>query len=103
MVRGWKTSTDVSVLEAVERFSNMGVKIFLVTSVARDGTLSGPDLGILSQLCRKGFEVIAAGGIGRLGDLTALKKLGAGAVVVGKALYEGRFSLGEALKTVGDP
>jgi len=103
MVRGWKASTKVSVPQAVKRFSEMGIKLFLVTSVARDGTLSGPDLDVLSQLRRKEFEVIAAGGIGRLKDLVALKKAGASAVVVGKALYEGKFSLSEALRTVGDP
>ncbi len=103
VVRGWKASAEVSVSEAVARFSKIGVKLFLVTSVARDGTLSGPDLDVLSQLCRKGVSVIAAGGIGSLDDLVALKTLGVGAVVVGKALYEGRFSLGEALRTVEDP
>jgi phosphoribosylformimino-5-aminoimidazole carboxamide ribotide isomerase len=103
MVRGWKASAKVSVSEAVARFSKMGVKLFLVTSVDRDGTLSGPDLDVLSQLCRKGVSVIAAGGIGSLDDLVALKTLGVGAVVVGKALYEGRFSLNEALRTVKDP
>jgi phosphoribosylformimino-5-aminoimidazole carboxamide ribotide isomerase len=103
MVRGWKASAKVSVSEAVARFSKMGVKLFLVTSVARDGTLSGPDLDVFSQLCLKGVNVIAAGGIGSLDDLVALKTLGVGAVVVGKALYEGRFSLNEALRTVKDP
>ncbi len=103
MIRGWKASAKVSASEAVARFSKMGVKLFLVTSVARDGTLSGPDLDVLSQLCRKGVSVIAAGGIGSLDDLVALKTLGVGAVVVGKALYEGRFSLNEALRTVKDP
>ena len=103
VVRGWKVSTKVSVSEAVARFSKMGFKLFLVTSVTRDGTLSGPDLDVLSQLCRKGVSVIAAGGIGSLDDLVALKTLGVGAVVVGKALYEKRFSLNEALRTVKDP
>jgi phosphoribosylformimino-5-aminoimidazole carboxamide ribotide isomerase len=103
MIRGWKASTKVSVSEAVERFSKMGVKLFLVTSVTQDGTLSGPDLNVLSQICRKGVSVIAAGGIGGLDDLVALKTLGIGAVVVGKALYEGRFSLNEALRTVKNP
>jgi phosphoribosylformimino-5-aminoimidazole carboxamide ribotide isomerase len=103
MIRGWKASTKVSVSEAVERFSKMGVKLFLVTSVTQDGTLLGPDLNVLSQLCRKGVSVIAAGGIGSLDDLVALKTLGMVAVVVGKALYEGRFSLNEALRTVKNP
>jgi phosphoribosylformimino-5-aminoimidazole carboxamide ribotide isomerase len=103
LVRGWKAPTKTALSEAVTKFSEIGVKLFLVTSVARDGTLSGPDLESLSQLCRKGVNVIAAGGIGRLNDLVALKGVGAVAVVVGKALYEGKFSLGEALRTAKDP
>ena len=102
MIRGWQASTLVTVDDAVAKVSRMGVKLFLVTSVAQDGTLSGPDFESLSQLCSKGVNVIASGGIGSLYDLVALKRLGVSAVVVGKALYEGRFSLGEALRTVRD-
>jgi phosphoribosylformimino-5-aminoimidazole carboxamide ribotide isomerase len=102
LVRGWKASARVTVPEAVTKFSAIGVKLFLMTSVARDGTLSGPDLESLSQLSRQSVNVIAAGGIGSLDDLVALKDLGVGAVVVGKALYEKKFSLGEALRTVKD-
>ena len=99
LIRGWKSSAKVTVLEAAEKFSGMGVKLFLVTSVVRDGTLAGPDFESLAQLCRKKIDVIAAGGIGSLDDLLALKRLGVDAVVVGKALYEKRFSLSEALRT----
>lgn len=102
VIRGWKASSGTSVISAVKRYSETGVKLFLVTSVARDGTLSGPDLGSLSQLCRLGVSVIAAGGIGSLEDLVVLKRLGVAGMVVGKALYEGVFSLGEALRTVSD-
>ena len=102
MVRGWKASAGVTVDEAAEKFRRLGVKLFLVTSVARDGTLSGPDLETLSRLCRCGLEVIAAGGVGGIDDLLALKRLGVSGVVVGKALYEGRFSLSEALRAVMD-
>jgi phosphoribosylformimino-5-aminoimidazole carboxamide ribotide isomerase len=100
LIKGWKASAKITVSEAVTRFSKLGVKLFLVTSVARDGTLSGPDLGSLSKLCCQNISVIAAGGIGSLDDLVALKRLGVAAVIVGKALYEGRFSLREALRTV---
>jgi phosphoribosylformimino-5-aminoimidazole carboxamide ribotide isomerase len=102
LARGWKDSARITVPEAVTKFSGIGVKFFLVTSVARDGTLAGPDLESLSQLCRQGADVIAAGGIGSLDDLVALKDLGVGAAVIGKALYEGKFSLGEALRAVKD-
>ncbi len=102
LIKGWKDSAEITVNEAAVKFSEMGVSLFLVTSVARDGTLTGPDIHVLDQICRKGINVIAAGGISSLDDLIVLKKIGVNGVVVGKALYEGRFSLGEALKIVRD-
>jgi len=102
MIRGWETSAGVSVNEAAENFRRLGVRLFLVTSVNRDGTLLGPDLETLSQLCRRGYEVIAAGGVSSIEDLLVLKRLGVHGVVVGKALYEEKFSLNEALRAVID-
>jgi len=101
-IKGWKASAGIPVEEAAEKFRRLGVRLFLVTSVARDGTLFGPDLQILSKLCRRGYEVIAAGGISSIDDLLALKRLGVHGVVVGKAIYEGRLSLSEALRAVMD-
>ena len=100
MVRGWKTSAGISVEAAAENFRKKGARIFLVTAVDRDGTLLGPDVKVLSSLCRRGYRIIAAGGIRSIDDLLELKRLGVWGVVVGKALYEGRFSLSEALKAV---
>jgi phosphoribosylformimino-5-aminoimidazole carboxamide ribotide isomerase len=100
MIRGWKKPAGITVDEAARRFRSMGIKSFLVTSVRRDGTLSGPDLETLSRLCRAGFGVIAAGGIKSIGDLLALKRIGVQGAIIGKALYEGRFSLSEALRAV---
>jgi phosphoribosylformimino-5-aminoimidazole carboxamide ribotide isomerase len=103
MVEGWKTATALGMKEALEKFVALGVKVFLVTSITKDGTLSGPDLDTLREACQyPGIEVIAAGGIGGLNDLGALKRVGVEGAVIGKALYEGRFTLKEALKTVGE-
>jgi phosphoribosylformimino-5-aminoimidazole carboxamide ribotide isomerase len=103
MVKGWKTATGMGVKEALEKFAALGVKTFLVTSIARDGTLSGPDLDTLKEACRySGVAIIAAGGIGGLNDLRALKRVGVAGAVIGKALYEGRFTLKEAIKTIGE-
>jgi phosphoribosylformimino-5-aminoimidazole carboxamide ribotide isomerase len=102
MVRGWKESSSVPVDDAVAKFSRLGVRFFLVTSVARDGTMSGPDLETLARLSRRDIAVIAAGGIGRLEDLVTLKRLGLYGVVVGKALYEGSFTLSKALRAVAE-
>jgi phosphoribosylformimino-5-aminoimidazole carboxamide ribotide isomerase len=102
MVEGWKTATTLGIKEALEKFTALGVKTFLITSITKDGTLSGPDIGTLSEARRfPNVEIIAAGGIGSLNDLVALKRAGVEGVVIGKALYEGRFTLREALKSVG--
>lgn len=101
MVKGWKTQTAFSMEEALEKFTKLEVHRFLVTSITKDGTLSGPDLETLSKACQySNAEVIAAGGIGSLNDLTALKRVGVAAAVVGKALYEDKFTFKQALKTV---
>ena len=103
MIEGWKTVTALGMKEAVEKFAALGVKAFLVTSITKDGTLSGPDLDTLWEACQyPDVEVIAAGGIGGLNDLVALKRLGVEGAVIGKALYEGRFTLKEALKLIGE-
>lgn len=99
MVGGWKIATALGTKEALEEFMALGVKVFLVTSITKDGTLSGPDLDTLREACQySGVEVIAAGGIGGLNDLMLLKHVGVAGAVIGKALYEGRFTLKEALK-----
>jgi phosphoribosylformimino-5-aminoimidazole carboxamide ribotide isomerase len=102
MVEGWKTPTTLGIKEALEKFTELEVKTFLVTSITKDGTLSGPDIDTLSEACQyPDVKIIAAGGIGGLNDLIALKRIGVEGAVIGKALYEGRFTLKEALKTVG--
>jgi phosphoribosylformimino-5-aminoimidazole carboxamide ribotide isomerase len=101
MVEGWKTDTSFMMTEALKKFAHLKVKTFLITSIAKDGMLQGPDLETLSEACKyPGVGVIAAGGIGGLNDLVALKRVGVAGAVIGKALYEGRFTLKEAIKTV---
>ena len=103
MVKGWKTETNMGMNQALQKFVDLGVMVFLVTSISKDGTLSGPDIGTLREACQyPSVEVIAAGGIGSLKDLVALKRVGVEGAVIGKALYEGRFTLKEALKAMGE-
>ena len=102
MVEGWKTATALSVKEALEKFTALGVKTFLITSIAQDGMLSGPDLKTLSEAVQfQNAKIIAAGGIGSINDLIALKRFGVDGAVIGKALYEGRFTLKEAINKIG--
>ena len=92
----------ISVKNALEKFTEMGVCRFLITSIAQDGMLSGPDLKTLSAAVEfPGAKIIAAGGIGSINHLIALKNIGVEGAVIGKALYEGRFTLKEAIEKVG--
>ena len=103
MVEGWKTKTALTVQEALKKYTDLGVSQFLITSIARDGMLSGPDLETLQQAV--GFsdaKIIAAGGIGNISDLVSLNNVGVEGAVIGKALYEGRFTLKEALEQIGE-
>ena len=100
---GWLKSSGRSVLEVARGFDAAGVDAFIVTEISRDGTLEGPDLaGLAAMLEATDVDVVASGGVGSLADLRALAALeGAGGrrldgVVVGTALYEGRFSVAEA-------
>jgi phosphoribosylformimino-5-aminoimidazole carboxamide ribotide isomerase len=100
MIEGWKTPTTFGIREALEKFAKLKVNTFLITSITKDGTLSGPDLDTLSEACQyPNVDIIAAGGISSLNDLAALKWVGVEGAIIGKALYEGRFTLREALKT----
>jgi phosphoribosylformimino-5-aminoimidazole carboxamide ribotide isomerase len=101
MVEGWTSTTTFTLKAALEAYAKLGAKSFLITSITNDGTLSGPDLDTLQEACQwSGGGIIAAGGIGTLRDVVALKRVGVDAAVVGKALYEGKFTLKEAIEAV---
>jgi phosphoribosylanthranilate isomerase len=95
--RGWTTEGE-DALEAVTRLSGQGCRRFIVTDVGRDGTLGGPNLDLLRQVCaRTDASVIASGGVSSLADIAALRGVVRGAIV-GTALYVGRIDLAEALR-----
>lgn len=86
-----------SVAKAVEGLRQAGVGRVLVTGIERDGAMTGPDLELLRRVQRlSNMAVIASGGVGDLSDLKAVATLGCEAVIVGRALYEKRFTLAEA-------
>ena len=97
-VRGWEASAGVDLLEAVARFSAMDVAALVVTEIGRDGTLDGPDLeGLSSVLEVAGVPVVASGGVGSSDDLVALADLDLDGVIVGRALYDQRVTVAEAV------
>jgi phosphoribosyl isomerase A len=101
--RGW-TSSGGDLFEALRRLDAAGCPRFVYTEVARDGMLSGPALASLSEvLAATDRPVIASGGVSSLEDLRALAPLagrGLEGVIVGKALYAGRFTVAEALEAL---
>ncbi|MGH9187634.1 MAG: HisA/HisF-related TIM barrel protein [Acidimicrobiales bacterium] len=102
-VRGWTQASGSDVLAVLEGFAGVGLDAVVVTQISRDGTLAGPDLDVYRELLRTTeLPVIASGGIGRLDDLRALAALEVGdrqleGAIVGTALYEGVFTVEEAL------
>jgi phosphoribosylformimino-5-aminoimidazole carboxamide ribotide isomerase len=106
-VQGWTERTGIDVAELAARFAASGASAVIVTEIGRDGTMEGPALDqLLAVLAASPLPVIASGGVGGLEDLAALAGLRAGGrglagVIVGRALYEGRFTLRAALTAVG--
>ncbi len=99
MSKGWKSSTGLPLEKAMQRFLGLGAELFLLTSVSRDGLLSGPDYETLTAVAKRfGKGILVAGGISSLDDLVRLNSIGIEGIVIGKALYEHRFSLPEALR-----
>jgi phosphoribosylformimino-5-aminoimidazole carboxamide ribotide isomerase len=101
-VRGWEATAGVDLLEAVARFSALGVAALVVTEIGRDGTLDGPDLkGLSSVLEVASVPVVASGGVGSSDDLVALTDLDLDGVIVGRALYDDRITVAEAVAVLG--
>ena len=98
--RGW-TKEGGDLWETLARLDAAGCARYVVTDVTKDGTLSGPNIRLLTEVCRRTrAPVVASGGIAQLDDLRALIRLvpeGVEGVIVGKALYNGNFTLPEAL------
>jgi phosphoribosylformimino-5-aminoimidazole carboxamide ribotide isomerase len=112
-VRGWTEASGSDVVDLARSFEDAGVAALVVTEIGVDGTLAGPALDQLAAvLDATTLDVIASGGVGTLGDLRALAGLtadagasaGAGAgertlagVIVGRAIYEGAFTVADAV------
>ena len=96
--RGWLKGTSLSAIQLAKDMVDLGVKRFIYTDIARDGTLSGPDYAGITELIETiKLPVIAAGGISSLEHLRELKRLGVEGAIIGKALYTGDIDLREAV------
>ena len=86
--------------EVLDELVGVGVERILVTSIQRDGMMQGPDLELLESSVGSGLAVIASGGVGDLHDLGEIAAAGAAGVIVGRAIYERRFTVSEAVAAV---
>lgn len=102
-VEGWTQDTEFDASEIGLRVARAGAAAVLYTDIGRDGMRTGPNLDATARLVRQldPCPVIASGGVSRIEDLDALIPTGASAVVIGKAFYEGAFTVEEAVARVG--
>jgi phosphoribosylformimino-5-aminoimidazole carboxamide ribotide isomerase len=99
-IRGWVEKTDLAVQEVCRRVLRQGARHVVYTDVGRDGMLSGPDIEGAVELQRMGARVIASGGVASLDDLRAVKRAGLSGAITGRAIYEGKFTVRQALEAV---
>ncbi len=100
-VHGWQTTLDLDIFKMLRRFVSFGAKEVIYTDIARDGTLSGPNIERLKEILEQvDIKIISAGGIRDIGHIRQLKKLeplGLSGVIIGRALYDGTIKLEEAI------
>ena len=97
-IHGWEQSTGADLVTLAKQFDRPGVAAIIVTEIGRDGTLSGPDLDTLDAVHEAvALPMIASGGVGTIGDLEALAERKFAGAIVGRAIYEGRFTLAEGI------
>jgi len=107
MTRGWENEGNISALELAQEVAAIGVERIIYTDVARDGMLTGVNIEQTCMIAREsGLKVTASGGVSSLEDIKRLRTASGcsiDSVIVGKALYEGRFTLQDALQTLTSP
>ena len=100
-VEGWTEGSDTTAAALVRRMEDGGVRRFMYTDIARDGTLEGPNFAAIEELfASTKARLIAAGGISSIDDLLRLEEIGVEGAIVGRALYTGDIDVEEALDTV---
>ena len=101
-VSGWQETTNVNSVEFCKKLRDTGVSTVIYTDISKDGMLSGTNLEIYRELSEiKGLDIVASGGITFAHEIETLKKMNIYGAIVGKAVYEGKFSLKDALAAAG--
>ncbi len=101
-IRGWVEETGVDAVDLARRMEKIGISCFIYTDIARDGMMSGPNFRSIGEFAKGvATPVIASGGVTTLADVEKLRAMepeGVTGVIIGRALYDGSFSLHEALR-----
>jgi len=100
-VAGWTADSNVGAIDLARRLEDLGARLVIYTDISRDGVMTGPNIeSTLEMLNRTGLSVIASGGVSSIEDIEQLAALNhdrLDGVIIGKALYEGRFQIEDAL------
>jgi len=96
-VLGWTSTSTVTGVELARKMIALGCRRIIYTDIATDGAFTGPNLPALREMMALGVPVVASGGVSGVVDIVALAKVGSEAVIVGRALYEGRLTVSEAI------
>jgi phosphoribosylformimino-5-aminoimidazole carboxamide ribotide isomerase len=99
-IHGWTEGSGVHLADALQRFPTAAA--FVITDISRDGMLVGPDVdGLAAAVAATSVPVVASGGVASLDDVRTLAAIpGLGGIITGKALYEGRFTVADALRAL---
>jgi phosphoribosylformimino-5-aminoimidazole carboxamide ribotide isomerase len=98
-IRGWQRVEDVDSIEICQVLETIGIKTIIYTDISKDGMLSGPNFDIYRELSEKvSIKIIASGGVTSLEDIKRLGEMNLYGAIIGKALYDGRVRLADALK-----
>lgn len=102
-VRGWLETSSLTALDVARRHAALPLAAIVYTDIATDGMLSGPNLGALEEMARAvPLPVVASGGVATADDIRRVVATGCAGCIVGRALYEGRFTIAEALTAAGE-
>ncbi len=101
-VSGWQETTNVNSVEFCKKLCDTGVSTVIYTDISKDGMLSGTNLEIYRELSEiKGLDIVASGGITFANEIETLREMNIYGAIVGKAVYEGKLSLKDALAAAG--
>jgi phosphoribosylformimino-5-aminoimidazole carboxamide ribotide isomerase len=102
-VRGWTETSNLLARELARRVVTDGIETLIYTDISRDGMLGGPDLAGAAEIMATGAGVILSGGVTTVDDIRGARRAGLSGVIVGRALYEGRLSLADAIAASAGP